>query len=129
MKSIVSDMFLGLTKIKMGRVRFFVYQVLLLVIGAVITRLLDMLSEDSSLLNLIILIVALLIVTFCTLNTTAKRVRDIGTSKPWGLTIALLIIASITLRNIDDEYLILTVDLLLILFLTALPKDFIDNFR
>lgn len=126
MKSIISDMFFGLSKIKMSRVRFFVYQMLLLSIVFTMTKLLNVYTEISF-SQLLLIMLALLVISFVTLNTTAKRLRDVGTSQAWLLTIALLVITTVTLRNIDNDYVIYSVDLFLILFLTALPKDFINN--
>lgn len=127
MKTIISDMFLGLTNPKMGGVRFFIYQLLLTGIIFAMGKSIDAHEGDISFFAFISMIIALLMILFTTLNTTAKRFRDIGLSKPWLQTIAIPVAFFIYMRNIDNEYITYGIDFIFILIVSIIPKDFANK--
>lgn len=124
MKAICNDMFLGLSKMKMSGMRFFVYQILIQGVTFVLGILI---YPDINQFQAIAIFSVFLLAIYSDLNITAKRFRDIGVGRAWLLTIVLFITQVIALTNIDNEYISYAYVFSFIIFLALIPKNFTNN--
>lgn len=125
-KEIISDLFMGLSKVKMSRFQFFTYHALITAVYYLLSKARD--GVDLTLLSLSLMMIMSLMFVYPELNILAKRLRDIGINNAWLVSVLFFVVSIFsTPFFIGNELTAYIVDGLITLIIAVIPKDSVKN--